>query len=279
MSLWHDLGGRPVPMPDGFGLMGIINITPDSFYDGGACLQPDVAVASAERLLSEGASIIDIGAESTRPGARAVCHEEEWGRLAPCIDLIRQAAPEAAISIDTRNSRTAALMLEAGCTIVNDVSACRHDPAMLEILAHYKPGYVLMHCQGEPETMQRSPVYEDVVDEIRAFFEYWLDRLIRAGLPENRIVLDPGLGFGKNPAHNLALLRHMDDFLQFGRPLLAGVSMKGLFRSLFGLDRSQRGEATATLSALLLTKGVAWHRVHEVGRVRAALALACMVCQ
>lgn len=279
MRLWHELGGRPVPMADGFGLMGIVNITPDSFFDGGICTVPDAAVERAKKLFSEGAAVIDIGAESTRPGARPVSRQEEWSRLAPCIGRIRQAVPEAAISVDTRNASTAALMLEAGCTIVNDVSASRHDPAMLEILAEYKPGYVLMHSQGEPETMQGSTAYEDVLDEVKAFFGYWLDRLVRAGLPEDRIALDPGIGFGKKPDHNLALLRHMDDFLQFGRPLMAGVSMKSLFGDLLGLELSQRGEATATLSAILLAKGVAWHRVHDVARVRSALALARMVCE
>lgn len=277
MKLWHDLRGKPVPMPEGFGLMGIINITPDSFYDGGDSIRPDAAVTRAKKLFSEGASILDIGAESTRPGASAVAWEEEWSRFAPCIGLIRQEVPEAVISVDTRNSRTAALMLEAGCTIVNDVSACRHDPAMLEILVEYRPGYVLMHSRGKAEAMQPHSVYGDILDEVRAFFEYWLGRLVGAGMPEDRIVLDPGIGFGKSPAQNLALLRHMGDFLQFGRPLLAGISMKSMFGSLLGMELSHRGEATATLSALLLSKGVAWHRVHEVARVRSALVLSQMV--
>lgn len=270
MMDWHDVFGQPIPAACSFGLMGIINVSPDSFHEhcGGAA----EAASRAATLLAEGADIIDIGAESTRPGAKPVSPAEECARLLPALKKIRETCPDAPVSVDTRNARTARLALENGCAIINDVSACRHDPELLEILAQFRPGYVLMHAKGQPETMQNCPEYDDAVCELLAFFEYWLKRLTNAGLPENRIALDPGVGFGKKLEHNLAILAHIGEFLRFGRPLLVGVSMKSMFGELQG--SYDRGEATAVASALLFAKGVAWHRAHEIGRVRRALLLA-----
>lgn len=262
----------PVPKAGSFGLMGILNVTPDSFYEHFE--QPAQAIDHASKLLCAGADVIDLGAESTRPNAARVDWQEECRRLRPCLGAIRQRYPEAVISVDTRNAGTAAMALQAGCDIINDVSGCRHDPALLDVLIQFRPGYVLMHSQGTPENMQRDPAYADVVAEVRDFLEQTLNMLVRAGVPEDRIVLDPGIGFGKTLAHNLELLRHIDSFLQFGRPVLAGVSMKSMFGSLAGLAENERGEATAVTSALLFAKGVTWHRVHEVARVRSALLLA-----
>lgn len=272
MNPWHAISGIPVPMSQSFGLMGIINLAPDSFFEH--CDREEEAVEKAGVLLGCGADIIDLGAESTRPGAAPLEPVEEWGRLSPVLERIRQVCPDATLSVDTRNASTASLALQAGCAIINDVSACRHDPGLIDVLAQFKPGYVLMHARGEPQTMQIAPAYANVVAEIMAFFEHWLKRLTAAGLPENRIVLDPGIGFGKTLDHNLAILAHLEDFLGFGRPLLLGISMKGLFGKLLGLGPNERGEATAIASALLFAKGATWHRVHEVKRVRTALSLA-----
>lgn len=260
-----------VPAPRGFGLLGILNLTPDSFFDGGKYNELEQALARADALLAAGADVLDLGAESTRPGARAIKAAEETRRLLPALAAIRKMFPDAVISVDTRNSGTARAALEAGCQIINDISACRHDPALLDILAQYRPGYILMHCQGRPETMQRNPAYGDVVAEVAAFFELELNRLIKAGLPENRIMLDPGIGFGKTKSHNQRLLREIGAFLEFGRPVMAGISMKSSLAAFAG--GSDTGEATAIASALLYTKGIAWHRVHEPGRIGRALAL------
>lgn len=265
-------GGSPVPAARGFGLLGILNLAPDSFFDGGKYNTIDLALEKAANLLADGADVIDVGAESTRPGASRISQAEEGRRLFPVLNSIRSLFPDVVISVDTRNSETARAALAGGCQIINDVSACRHDPGLLDVLAQYRPGYVLMHAKGTPDTMQIKPEYENVVDEVRVFFDVWLRRLTAAGLPENRIALDPGIGFGKTRAHNLQLLKAMDKFREFGRPLLAGVSMKAFLARFCG-GLKDRGEATALVSTLLYSKGVAWHRVHEPGRVGSALSL------
>lgn len=269
---WLDSGGQALAGSGLFGIMGIINLTPDSFYDGGRHNTPDSALAHARNLLSAGASILDLGAESTRPGARALPWSEEWRRLeyviAPCVAL---GAP---VSVDTWHSQTASRALEQGARIINDVSACAWDPELAEVLGQYRPAYVLTHSAGRPLDMQNRPEYANVVDEVLNFFSQRLEFLGRAGLPENRIVLDPGIGFGKTLAHNLELLENSERFLEFGRPLLLGVSMKRLFGQLLGLPPRERGCPTAIASALLWQKGVFWHRAHDVGSVRQALLLA-----
>ena len=261
-----------MPAPRGFGLLGILNLTPDSFFDGGKYNSVDESVAKACELAASGADVLDLGAESTRPGARAVPPEEEARRLLPALGAIRARLPQAALSVDTRNSATARAALETGCQIINDVSACSHDPGLLEVLVQYKPGYVLMHSQGEPETMQACPRYGDVVAEVMRFLESRLNALVRSGLPENRIALDPGIGFGKTRIHNLELLKNIGKFVKMGRPVLVGISMKRMLRAFAG--SGDAGEATAAASALLYARGVLWHRVHEPGRVGRALALA-----
>lgn len=274
MSLWLCANDRPVPKRESFGIMGICNLTPDSFYDGGTAADPEAAAARCGSLLEQGADILDLGAESTRPGSSAVNVDEECRRLLPVIERVRREFSAVALSVDTRNARTARLALDAGCDIINDVSACRHDAKLLDVVAEMRPGYVLMHSRGEPATMQENTVYADVVAEVRTFFESGLERLAAAGLPENHVALDPGIGFGKTLAHNLDLLSHIDEFLQFGRPLLCGVSMKGFFGKLLGLPLEKRGLATAVASALLYAKGVVWHRVHKPEEVKVALSLA-----
>jgi dihydropteroate synthase len=385
--------------------MGIVNITPDSFYDGGAREDPESAVRHALRLLEQGAHILDLGAASSRPGAREVSPEEEQARLLPVLRGLRALPPgraaavsvdtcrastarlaleagadiindisacafdpelldalveskpgyvlmhcggrpadmrespryadvvdevlhffekelmclcaaglaeqsivldpgigfgksleettallrgisrlrglrahppgrEATVSVDTCRASTARLALEAGADIINDISACAFAPELLDTLVEYKPGYVLMHCRGRPADMRHSPRYADVVDEALHFFEKALARLCAAGLAEQNIVLDPGIGFGKRLEDNTALLRGIARLRGLGRPILAGLSMKSLFGDLLGLPLERRGPATQVATALLAVKGVVLHRVHDVPGALEALRLA-----
>ncbi len=274
MPPWTVAGGDAVRLAAPFGGMGILNLTPDSFYDGGRHATGEAALGQAQALHDAGADMLDIGAESSRPGARPLAPGEELARLAPVLRAVRERMPGIPVSVDTVHAATAAAALDMGAVVINDVSACGVDPELTDVLADRKPGYVLMHSQGRPPDMQAAPRYADVCREVRRFFERELNRLVAAGLPEDRIVLDPGIGFGKTMAHNLALLAHADEFLAFGRPLLVGLSMKSLFGDLLGLPVGERGAATQTASALLWERGVCWHRVHDVAAVRGALRLA-----
>ena len=230
--------------PAPFCLIGIVNVTPDSFSDGGKYIDPRNAVAHGLRLLDEGAGMLDLGAESTRPFAEPVPEGEEIARLMPVVARLREQRPDAVLSVDTLKAGTARAALEGGADIINDVSACVADPALLDVLAEYKPGYVLMHSQGSPREMQVNPRYGNVVEEILAFFEEHLARLVKAGLPEDRIVLDPGIGFGKNKDHTVAILKGLERFASLGRPLYVGLSRKSMFREILGLELEQRAEAT-----------------------------------
>lgn len=273
-ATWYVKGGRALKTPSPFGVMGIVNLTPDSFYDGGVHHMPPAGLEHALTLLEQGADILDLGAESSRPGAAELPPDEEIQRLAPVLMGLRRQAPWATVSVDTYHAATAAAVLEQGAVIINDISACAFDPGLLDVLVQYKPGYVLMHSQGRPETMQHNPRYEDVRREVREFFERNLARLVRAGLPEDRIVLDPGIGFGKTLAHNLELLAHPEDWLGFGRPVLMALSMKSVFGGLLSLPPARRGAATVAATALLRARGIFWHRVHHVADARQALAVA-----
>lgn len=271
---WHIMGGRALRAPAPFGIMGIVNLTPDSFFDGGSHNDAASGLAHALRLQAEGADILDLGAESSRPGARELDAREEVRRLLPVICGLRQKAPGAILSVDTYHAATAAAVLEQGVHIINDISACRFDPGLLDVLAQYRPGYVLMHSQGRPDVMQRAPHYDDVRREVMAFFEEGLHRLTAAGLPEDRIVLDPGIGFGKTLEHNLTLLAHAEDWLSLGRPVLMGLSMKSVFGQLLSLPVEQRGLPTQVATVLQWQAGVFWHRVHDVAATRQSLTLA-----
>ena len=273
-ATWYVKGGRALKTPSPFGVMGIVNLTPDSFYDGGVHHMPPAGLEHALILLEQGADILDLGAESSRPGAAELPPDEEIQRLAPVLMGLRHQAPWATVSVDTYHAATAAAVLEQGAVIINDISACAFDPGLLDVLVQYKPGYVLMHSQGRPQTMQHNPRYEDVRREVREFFECNLARLVRAGLPEDRIVLDPGIGFGKTLAHNLELLAHPEDWLGFGRPVLMALSMKSVFGGLLSLPPARRGAATVAATALLRARGIFWHRVHHVADARQALAVA-----
>ena len=271
--IWRLAGGRTLSCLAPV-MAGIVNVTPDSFFDGGRLPDAAAAVAHGARLVAEGAAILDVGGESTRPGAPPVPLDEELRRVVPVVAALAKAHPLVPVSVDTRKAGCAQAALAAGAVIVNDVSACAFDPGLLDVLVDQKPGYVLMHSQGSPETMQRDPRYADVVEEVLAFFEDRLAWLVGAGLPEDRIVLDPGIGFGKRPEHNLALLRRLDRFLVLGRPVYLGLSNKSLFGALLGLPVDGRGLATATASALAAAKGACIHRVHDVAGVGLALRLA-----
>ena len=272
---WLLRGGKTLCVSP-FCVMGIVNITPDSFYDGGAHNTPGSALRRCLRLLGQGAHILDLGAQSSRPGARELAPAEEQARLLPVLRGLREhpRSREATLSIDTYRSSTARLALEAGADIINDISACAFDPALLETLVEHKPGYVLMHCRGHPADMQADPRYTKVVDEVLCFFERELTRLCKAGLAERSIVLDPGIGFGKRLEDNIALLRAVPRLCRLGRPLLVGLSMKSLFGDLLGLAPARRGPATQIAAALLAAKGVSLHRVHNVAGALDALRLA-----
>lgn len=269
---WILRGGR-VLNPAPFCLIGIVNVTPDSFSDGGKYIDPRNAVAHGLRLLDEGAGMLDLGAESTRPFAEPVPEGEEIARLMPVVARLREQRPDAVLSVDTLKAGTARAALEGGADIINDVSACVADPALLDVLAEYKPGYVLMHSQGSPREMQVNPRYGNVVEEILAFFEEYLARLVKAGLPEDRIVLDPGIGFGKNKDHTVAILKGLERFASLGRPLYVGLSRKSMFREILGLELEQRAEATRLAVALLAARGIPYHRVHDVAGCAQALRL------
>lgn len=270
---WTVAHGR-ILCPAPFMIVGIVNVTPDSFYDGGLFFRQDEAVDQALRLFEQGAAMVDIGGESTRPFSERVDASEELGRILPVINRVLAARPEACLSIDTYKAEVAARVLEAGAAVINDVGACRFDPKLSEVLAAYQPGYVLMHSLGRPEEMQKDPRYEDVVDEIHAFFTSRMNDLVKAGLPEGHIALDPGIGFGKRLEHNLALLRGIERFFDLGRPLYIGVSNKSMWEKLLGLPSGKRQTATQVATALMAYKGVPIHRVHEVELTRQTLEIA-----
>ena len=281
-NTWHVSGGR-VLGPAPFLVAGIVNVTPDSFFDGGLFLDPQAAVARGRELVLSGAHILDVGGESTRPGAAPVTEADELARVVPVIAALAslpaveqdgQPGESPALSVDTYKARVAEAALNAGASIVNDISACRFDPGLLDVLARHKPGYVLMHSLGRPGTMQQAPRYDDVVGEILAFFEERLTALTKAGLPEANIVLDPGIGFGKLLEHNLAILRGLERFGTLGRPLFVGLSNKSLWGQLLGLAPGQRQTATAVATALLVARGVLAHRVHEVAGAHQAGVIA-----
>ena len=264
-------------------IWGIVNVTPDSFYDGGRHPTPETALAHARALTAQGAAVLDVGGASSRPGSVDVDADEEAARVLPVVRGLltdRKAAggasgsaPFPLISVDTWRADVAEAVLEAGADILNDISACAWEPRLAEVVAARRPGYVLMHCRGRPGHMQDAPRYADVVDEVAAFFERRMAALIRAGLPETNIVLDPGIGFGKTLEHNLALLARTERLLELGRPLLLGLSNKSLFGDLFGLGRDERGDCTAGGTALLAERGYLHHRVHDVAAARRPLTL------
>jgi dihydropteroate synthase len=243
--------------------MGVVNITPDSFYDGGRYALPERAIAHALELVEQGADIIDIGGESTRPGALAVSENDELIRVIPVLEeLVRQVTVP--ISIDTTKSRVARLALDNGASIINDVSALRQDPDMADVIARSGAAVVLMHMQGTPQTMQQSPQYSDVGAEVLQFFEERVEAALLAGIARTNIILDPGFGFGKLLSHNLDLLRGLSSFMMLNYPLLVGLSRKGFIGNIVGKAVDHREWGTAAAVALAVDRGANIVRVHDV---------------
>jgi dihydropteroate synthase len=245
-------------------VMGIINATPDSFSDGGSFLNPQAALAHGLQMVAEGAEILDIGGESTRPGAQSVEADEEIRRVLPIIQALRRES-QVLLSIDTSKAAVARAALDAGADIINDVTGLRGDTDMPALAASSKAGVVIMHMQGQPRTMQVAPTYDDVVEEVGNFFRQALARSVACGIDPMRIALDPGIGFGKTPEHNRRLLAELSAFLEFGRPLLVGASRKSFLGWLAGSsamdDRFWPGVA---LTSLCRERGARILRVHDV---------------
>ena len=254
-----------------FEVMGIVNVTPDSFSDGGLYLDPREAVRHGRALLDEGADLVDVGGESTRPGALPVPAEEEVARVAPVVQAL---APHGRVSIDTTKVAVAQAALEAGATFVNDVSGFRFEPEMAGLVADAGVDCCLMHLKGEPRTMQDDPRYDDVVAEVKAHLEERLAFAVAEGVAEERIVLDPGIGFGKTTEHNLELLRRLDELVALGRPVLIGTSRKAFLGRLTGREPGERLAGTIAANVLALARGARIFRVHDVAPVRDALIVA-----
>ena len=248
--------------------MGIVNVTPDSFSDGGRFLDPERAIAHGRRLVAQGADILDIGGESTRPGAQAVSAEDELGRVEPVVEGLAGTAP---VSIDTSKASVAAAALDRGAEIVNDVTALRADPDLAGLCAERGCTVVLMHMLGSPRTMQDDPRYEDVVDEVRRFLAGRVEAAVSAGVAEERIWVDPGIGFGKTVEHNLELLRRLGEIATLGRPVVIGSSRKRFLGEITGREIGERLGGTIASNVLALAAGADVFRVHDVAEAREAL--------
>jgi dihydropteroate synthase len=253
-----------------FRLMGVINVTPDSFSDGGAFLDADAAIGQGRRLAAEGADLLDVGGESTRPGAAPVDAGEELRRVLPVIEaLVSDGA--ATVSIDTSKLEVARAALDAGAGYVNDVTAFRAAPELAGLVADRDVECCLMHMLGEPRTMQADPRYDDVVSEVKAFLAERLAFAVGEGVPEERISLDPGIGFGKTVAHNLELLRRLDELVELGRPVVIGTSRKSFLGRITGRDVTERMPATLATCVIGYLRGARTFRVHDVAPARDAL--------
>jgi len=248
-------------------LMGIVNVTPDSFFDGGRFCDPQRAVAHALRLVEEGADLLDIGAESTRPGALPVDEQEERRRLVPVVAAVAKAV-SVPISVDTSKAEVAKAAIDAGAIMVNDVTALRGDSAMVGVVAQAGVALVLMHMQGTPDIMQHAPRYDDVVGEVAQFLAERVRYAIDQGVARDRIVVDPGIGFGKTLGHNLDLLANLRVFAELGYPLLVGPSRKGFIGQLTDQSVEARGWGTAGVVALAVEQGANILRVHDVGPMK-----------
>jgi dihydropteroate synthase len=258
--------------------MGILNVTPDSFSDGGEFFGVEPAVAQAEKMLDEGAHMIDVGGESTRPGSDPVSPEEELRRVLSVVRGILEVRPETTISIDTYRASTAEAILDAGARVVNDVTALRGDPKMAGLVAERGCPVVLMHMLGEPKSMQRDPRYEDVVREVRDFLAGRTEYVASAGVREENVILDPGVGFGKTLRHNLQLLNNLDVFVELGFPVLVGASRKSFLGKILGSeDAGDRLFGTVATSVVANERGATLFRVHAVRANKEALEVAAAV--
>jgi len=254
-------------------IMGIVNVTPDSFSDGGRWLDPAAAVAHGLELIEQGAAIVDVGGESTRPGAEPVAVAEELARVVPVIEGLVCAGAAATISIDTSKLEVARAALDAGATFVNDVTALRASPGLAELVAQRGAECALTHMQGEPRTMQDAPSYGDVVAEVVEFLAQRVEVALRAGIARDRIVVDPGIGFGKTVEHNLELLARLDELSVIGVPIMIGTSRKSFLGRITGRGEDERLAATVATNVLAMLAGATLFRVHDVAAVRDALAV------
>lgn len=268
--------GRAIPIQGRPLVMGIVNITPDSFSDGGRYFIRRQAVAHALNLVAQGADILDLGAESTRPGSTPVGEQEEIDRLLPVLhEVVKQTTVP--ISVDTMKSRVARLALEAGASIVNDVTAMRFDPGMASVVAESGAGIVLMHMQGMPATMQVSPSYDNVVADVREFLIERIDAAEKAGIAKSHIMLDPGFGFGKLQVHNLELLNQLAVFSRLGCPVLVGLSRKAFLGKMLDRPVTEREWGTAAAVAMAVDRGAAIIRVHDVASMKDVAMVAAAV--
>ena len=256
-----------------FRIMGVVNVTPDSFSDGGQYLDAAAAIAHGLELEAEGAAILDIGGESTRPGAASVPEDEELRRVIPVIEGMIAARCRAQISIDTSKSGVATRALASGATLVNDVTAFRGDPEIAAVVAEARADCCLMHMLGTPRTMQDDPHYDDVVGEVKAFLEERMNFAIAHGISEDRIMLDPGIGFGKTVEHNLELVRRLGELVELGRPVVIGTSRKSFLGKITGREVDDRVAATVATNVLAYERGARVFRVHDVAPVRDALTV------
>ena len=256
-------------------VVGIVNVTPDSFSDGGTYASPEDAAEAAGRMLAEGAAIVDVGGESTRPGADPVGVDEELGRVLPVLERLKGRR----LSIDTSRAEVARQALALGVELVNDITALRRDPELAGVVADSGASLCLMHMQGEPRTMQEAPRYDDVVSDVSAFLEARLSYAVEAGIDEERICLDPGFGFGKTPEQNLVLLRRIDELVALGRPVMVGISRKWtLARVVLGPDARVGTDAASVGAAVAaFDRGATLFRVHDVRSHVEALAVAAAV--
>jgi dihydropteroate synthase len=244
-------------------VMGVVNVTPDSFSDSGVNLRADDAIAAARAMIGEGAAVVDIGGESTRPGSAPVSLDEELHRVLPVLEAVGEQLP---ISIDTAKAQVARRALELGAELVNDVTALRGDTGMAEAVAEGDAYLCLMHMLGEPRTMQRDPRYDDVVSEVKAFLEDRLSFAVDAGIAEERICLDPGIGFGKTVEHNFELIRRLGELTELGRPILVGISRKSSLGKILGDPDAKTGPLSASIAAAVAAyeRGATILRVHDV---------------
>jgi len=257
-----------------FLIMGILNVTPDSFYDGGRHHSAEAAVRHVYRMKEEGVDMIDIGAESSRPGSTPLSAEEEWNRLYPVLTVLSNDKFDLPISIDTRKAEIASMACSLGATIINDISAGRSDAGMLRIAKEAGADIILMHMKGTPETMQDKPAYADALQEVRAELRSFAKSALAAGIERERIILDPGIGFGKRKEDNLALLAGTSRIAELGFPVLMGVSRKSLIGSITGAPPEGRLPGTIALNALAFSRGARIFRVHDVKENRQALECA-----
>ncbi|MCX7544356.1 dihydropteroate synthase [Marinicella gelatinilytica] len=252
--------------------MGVLNVTPDSFSDGGQFYAPSTAIKHAQKMIADGADIIDIGGESTRPGAAEVSEQAEIERVVPIIEALREQFPKVTLSIDSRKPEVMAAALHAGANFINDINALQSDGA-IEVALEYDVPVCLMHMQGTPKTMQDNPQYDNVVQSVLDFFEQRVEACMRAGIDPDRIILDPGIGFGKTVEHNLTLIKNISTLKQMGFPVLLGVSRKSMFKTLLGRAVDERLPGALAVSQFAYFQGTDVFRTHDVAATRDLLTM------